>query len=898
MGRKVKGDHNLQRKRRRKRRKRIILILLILFLLLLLGGAAACFALYSYANKVIEESAIEDLETDNMYSLIYQKTTIYDKEGEEIDALYLSGGNRTLVKYEDLPEDLINALVDTEDKTFWEHHGFNYIRMIGAVKEKIFGGGQISGTSTITQQLARNIYLAETKSERSLERKILEMHYTKILEQELTKKQILEAYFNAVYFGFNAYGIQAASESYFNKEPKDLDLLECAALAALPQSPDTYALAKAAYGASEDGLPVLGKGDGVVYLYNGTVSDDRRKIVLANMKEAGHITEKEYKAALSDSLEKHMAINTKDEPDSYSYYIDCAIDEAVKDIAQEYDVSEEEARTMVYTKGYNIYTCLDRPVQDTLDKQINKNSNYATISSIRKDGDGNIISESGDVLMRPKSAYFDKDGKFKLKKKEFTKGGDGSITLKKGKRLDFYGVQSGDEEYVSIGFKSMYSQDDGSLYFREGGTLSVPAAYTKFDGDGNCVISASFMKDFPDFFKEKDGKLIVSKDNYQLGQKMRQPQAAAVIIDNDSGEVLAMTGGRGASGKQLYNRAISPRQPGSSIKPIGVYAPALQKSADAAKKGEKPKLKAEPGDYWGDYITASSIINDAPMKLNGKIWPKNSGGGFSGPITLRHSVQQSVNVTAVKVFRQVGVEYSVKKLKQSGITSIVEEGGTSDMHDALALGGMTKGISPLEMTAAYETFASHGEYKEPVFYTSVTDSEGVTVIENYQETEQVFDEGVAWIMADILKSAVQYGTGTNARIDGYDVAGKTGTTSSQHDVWFSGFTPKYSMALWMGCDVNIPLANYSSAAAAFWSQIMRRVCDGMEPKHFLEAPDSVVNVAGEWYVDGTDPPPPPPPTEEDEEGEEGVEGDGTDDGTGEDTGESYDSGGAETEESE
>ena len=107
MGRKVKGDYNRQRKRRRKRRKRIILILLILFLLLLLGGAAACFALYSYANKVIEESAIEDLETDNMYSLIYQKTTIYDKEGDEIDALYLSGGNRTLIKYEDLPENLI-----------------------------------------------------------------------------------------------------------------------------------------------------------------------------------------------------------------------------------------------------------------------------------------------------------------------------------------------------------------------------------------------------------------------------------------------------------------------------------------------------------------------------------------------------------------------------------------------------------------------------------------------------------------------------------------------------------------------------------------------------------------------------------------------------------------------
>ncbi len=850
-----------KKKNRKKRRRRIVLLLLCIFLLILLSAAAAGWLFYSYAEKVIEEKAIKDLETDNLYSLIYQKTTIYDNYGEEIDALYLTGGNRTLIEYGDLPEDLINAVVDTEDKTFWEHKGFNYVRMLGAVKEKIFGGGQISGTSTITQQLARNIYLSDTKSERTLERKILEAYYTKILEEELTKKQILEAYFNAVYFGFNSYGIQAASESYFSKEPKDLDLLECAALAALPQSPDTYALVKAAYGASESGLPILEKGDGVVYLYNGEASDKRRKIVLDNMKEAGHITGREYKEALSSSLEEHMAISMGEDPGTYSYYIDCAIEEAVQDIAQGYGVSEEEARTMVYTKGYNIYTCLDRTVQKTLDKEINKNSNYATINYINKDGSGNIISSSGDVLMRPYDAYFDDDDNLRLSGEEYTIGEDGSITLKKGKRLEFYSTQTGEEESASINFKGMYVQKDGSLYFLEGGSLSIPMGYTKLDDEGNCVISAEFQKDFPDFFKKDDGKLIVSEDDYQLGQKMRQPQAATTIIDNDTGYVLAMTGGRGANGKHLYNRAISPRQPGSSIKPIGVYAPALQMSAELAAKDEKPKLKADSGDKWGDYITAGSIINDAPIKLNGKVWPQNSGGGFSGPITLRQAVQQSVNVCAVKVFRQIGVDYSVEKLKQNGITSIVEEGGTSDLHDALSLGGMTKGISPLEMTAAYATFANNGVYREPVFYTNVTDGNGQLIVENEQKTEQVYDESVAWIMTDILKSAVEKGTGQNAKIEGYDVAGKTGTTSSQHDVWFSGFTPKYSMALWMGCDVNIPLANYSSAAAAFWSEIMSRVCDGMEPKKFLEHPDNVVKVGDEYYVKGTEPKPEPAATD-------------------------------------
>lgn len=886
---------NKRRKRRRRKKKHVVLrIILLLFLLFVLAAAVFAFVFYRYAENVIEESAIKDLETDDIYSLIYQKSTIYDKDGDEIDALYLSGGNRTLIKYEDIPKDMINAVVDTEDKTFWEHNGFNYVRMIGAIKEKVFGGGQISGTSTITQQLARNIYLSETKSERTLNRKILEAYYTRILEQELSKKKILEAYFNTVYFGFNSYGIDAASQSYYSKEPKELDLIECAALAALPQAPDTYALVTSSYTQGSEDLPVVGKGDGFVYLYNGKASEDRRKIILANMKTAGHITDKEYKDALAQPLEEHIKINTGKDPGSYSYYIDCAVDEAVRDIAEQYEVTEEEARSMVYTKGYHIYTCLDRKVQDTLDDEINTDSNYASINYINKDGDGNIISSSGDILMRPYKSYINKDGNFKLKKGEFSKEKDGTITLKKGKRLDFFPVDGGDSEYVSVEFKGMYQEDDGALYFIEGGSLSIPAGYTSFDKDKNCVISAKFSEDFPDFFKEGDDSLTVGKGNYELGQKMRQPQASAVIIDNNSGCVSAMTGGRGASGKQLYNRATSPRQPGSSIKPIAVYGPALQQSAEMARNGEKPDLSKDQGDRWGDYITAGSVINDAPMKLNGKTWPQNDYGGFRGPMTLRKAVQQSVNVVAVKVFRQIGVDYSIEMLQKVGISSLVLEGGTSDRNDALALGGMTKGISPLEMTAAYGTFANGGVYREPIFYTQVTDGDGATVVQNEQASERVYDDSVAWIMTDVLKSAVQYGTGQNAQVKGQDVAGKTGTTSSKYDIWFSGFTPHYSMALWMGSDVNIPLANYSSAAAAFWSAIMTSVSKDLPEEKFPDPPYSVVKRNGEYYAEGTEPEEiVVPTTVAPVEGETEAGGAVTDPGAGAPAEESTDSGGDE-----
>ena len=850
MGRKRKKADISKRKRRR---RRIWLIVLIIFLVLVVSlGAAGAFAYY-YAKNVIEEKAVKDINPDDIYSLIYEKTTIYDKEGKEIDALYLTGGNRTIIQYDEIPDNLINAVVDTEDKTFWEHEGFNYVRMLGAIKERIFGGGQISGTSTITQQLARNIYLSETMTERTLERKILEAYYTTIIEQELSKEQILETYLNAVYFGFNAYGIDAAAETYFGKEPSELDLAECAALAALPQSPDTYALVKADYTASSGDLPVIAKGDGVVYLYNGAASEKRRKLILSNMEEAGDITAAEKKAALAESIEDHLKLDTEEQPAGYTYYIDCAIDEAVSDVAAQYGITEEEARTMIYTKGYDIYTCLDRKVQDTLDKEINTDSNYAAISYINKDGNGNIISSSGDVLMRPYDRFFDDEDRFKLSEDDFSKEDNGEIKLYKGRKLDFYAAESGGSEYVTVDFKGVYVQKEGALYFLEGGGLLIPAGYTSLDSDGNCIVSAQFSKDFPDFFIKDGDSLKVAPDNYKAGQKMRQPQAAAVIIDNESGCVVAMTGGRGAKGKRLYNRAISPRQPGSSIKPIGVYGPALQKSVEAAKEGKKMELSTKDGDKWGDYITAGSVINDAAIYLNGKAWPRNDYGGYQGPMTLRHAVQQSVNVVAVKIFRQIGSEYSIEMLKKNGITSIVEEGSTADTNDALALGGMTKGISPLELTAAFETFANGGTYTKPRFYTSITDGSGELLLENEIEEERIYDNSVAWIMTDILKSAVEKGTGKNAKVEGQDVAGKTGTTSSQFDVWFSGFTPHYSMALWMGSDVNIPLANYSSAAAAFWSEIMTNVSSGLPSEKFPEMPYSVVKVNGEYYAEGTQP---------------------------------------------
>ena len=182
------------------------------------------------------------------------------------------------------------------------------------------------------------------------------------------------------------------------------------------------------------------------------------------MEAAGHITAEQKEATLADPLEGHINLNSEEQPAGYTYYIDCAIDQAVEDVAEQFNITEEDARTMIYTQGYEIYTCLDRGVQDKLDKEINKNSNYAAISHINKDSSGNIISSSGEILMRPYSKFFDDDDRFKLSKDDYSKDDSGQIKLYKGRKLDFYKVQSGDSEYVGADFKGVYQQNDDGLW--------------------------------------------------------------------------------------------------------------------------------------------------------------------------------------------------------------------------------------------------------------------------------------------------------------------------------------------------------------------------------------------------------------------------------------------------
>ena len=821
-----------------------------LFRDIILAGVLCVMIFICYSFVIITKAP--KIDPVNIYDNIQQSSVIYNDEGRAVDSAYYTQ-DRKICKYEDMPENLVNAFVALEDKTFWKHHGFNWTRMIGAVFQSITGSGKISGTSTITQQLARNVYLPETMSTRSIKRKVLEMYYAAVIERKLSKKEIVEAYLNTIYLGFGNYGVEAASESYFGKKPKDLSLVQCASLAALPQAPDSYALVQMlGSGETPDDNDTIIKKRPNKYVANDE-SKNRRETCLALMKDQGYITEDQYNKAKGQKLTKFLNAQLSNKASKYSYFHEYLLDEVIQDLMEKYDYSEDKATDLVYTGGLNIYSTVDSHAQAMIVKEFNKDSNFPSIAGYSTDGNGNIINSGGGIMLYSYRNFFNSKNEFKLKSQECKVNEDGSLTIKSGYRLNIYNTSAG----YSLEFKPTYVNEGGKLYMYNGGYINIPEKYKSMDDNDNLVISAKFFKKYPDWIKLGKNTATISETAYTLPEKTIEPQASMVIVEVGTGKIKAMVGGRKQQGRQLYNRALNPRQSGSSIKPISVYSGALQKSYDLASEGKKFPFKDTGHDrqgskYYGDYLTASSVIVDERMTFNGQTWPQNASNSFSGAVTMRKALQNSINVCAVKLELQVGAEYIADLVEKFGITTLDREGGTNDLNPAaLALGGLTNGVIPLEMAQAYAAFPNGGVRQSSIAYTKVTDRNGKVLLTSKSESSKVLDEGVAFVMTDMLKSVVSQGIGSPAGISGVQAGGKTGTTSSEFDIWFDGFTPSYAAALWIGNDVNMQLTSMSGPAAALWGKIMNQIPKAKKG-HYKSQPSDVTHVNGEYYTKGTE----------------------------------------------
>lgn len=846
----VNADGTAAKKRYRLNKKQFFKFLLALILVMIIGVAI-------YVGVVIAQAP--EIKTDEIYDILTESTIIYDDDGNEIDTVYTEA-NRSNVKYEELPENLVNAFVALEDKTFWDHHGFNFIRILGAIKEAVTSGGDVSGTSTITQQLARNLFLRETMFDHSIKRKIIEAYYTIILEKNLTKEQIMEAYLNTINFGYNSNGVQAASQAYFSKDVKDLTIAQCAALAALPQAPSHYQLVEVVGNddVSTKDQNIIKRTSSGTYIANDA-SKERRLTCLKLMLEQKYITQEQYDKASKRSLKKMLNPIYNGASTEADYFADYVIKEVINDLMENKGWDYDRAWEKVYNGGIKIHSTMDSQAQRVIENEFDNDANFPS-AKILFDGSGNVINKYGQIILYDYNDYFDADGNFTFRKGEIVKRKDGSMIIRANKRLNVYDTEVNGETDYSIEFKDLYIQENGTPYSIAGGYINIPQEYKAKNKKGNIIISADFFKDeqYKDFFIfNDDGTVTIPAKSYDLNQKVIQPQAAMTIVENSTGSIKAMVGGRKTTGRMLYNRATSPRQPGSSIKPLGVYSAAIQQSANEAASGKKHNftdygIDEQGTDLWGNYLTAGSIVIDEKTTINGSVWPQNAGGGYSGPQTMRSALQQSINTCAVKIFLQMGADFSANQVKKFGITTLDTEGSVNDLNPAaLALGGMTNGVTTLDMASAYTSFPNNGTRKDTSSYTEVLDSSGKKLLTNKTaKTHRVLDSGVAWIMTDMLKSVVTNGIGSPASISGVQVGGKTGTTDDEFDIWFDGFTPTYSASLWIGNDQNFQLTSMSSYAASLWGKIMNQI-SAAKAGSYKSAPSNVIYTGGEYYISGT-----------------------------------------------
>ncbi len=297
-----------------------------------------------------------------------------------------------------------------------------------------------------------------------------------------------------------------------------------------------------------------------------------------------------------------------------------------------------------------------------------------------------------------------------------------------------------------------------------------------------------------------------------------QPESAMIVTDPYTGQIKGIVGGTGVkTGARVLNRATqTKRQPGSTIKPLAVYGPGIDMGV----------------------ITVASTVENSPLTLNG--WkPNNANKKFTGPVSVRKAVASSLNLPAIRVLEEVGLDKSFDYVTENLHLGLIESqktdsGVSSDKGYApLALGGLTEGVTLSEINAAYTAFANSGVYVQPTSYTKVYDSSGNLLLSKTPERNKAFSEETAFIMNQLLKGVVQSGTAAGSAINGMDTCGKTGSADDNKDRWFVGYTPYYVGSVWVGYD-EPKVISYAGVnpALTIWREVMTRVHKGLEPRTF------------------------------------------------------------------
>ena len=536
------------------------------------------------------------------------------------------------------------------------------------------------------------------------------------------------------------------------------------------------------------------------------------------MLEQEYISQEEYDLALADDVYgRILSINEEVTDKAYNtYFVDEIIDQVEQDLVN-IGYTKTQASNAIYSGGLSIYTTLDSNIQKIMDEVYSDESNFPPMYS------GYSWNYKGFPNRLGKYSYWElQEYRLSVQKKN----GD-TIHYQPKDFEEFFTEHNIIELFEnSPELQELFDPDDLSSFLK-----SRPRFTVYFS-----------QKEHADFFIEAFKHVVIEEGDTILGENFElvlQPQSSFVMMDQHTGHVVGIVGGRGEkTGNRTLNRATSTKRlPGSTFKTLAAYLPALD-STD---------------------LTLASVIDDAPYHYpNGKEVKNWYGNRYEGLSTLRRGLYRSMNVVTVKLLMSVSPELSMTYLGEDnlGFTTLDP---VQDLVPSLALGGITNGVYNDELTAAYAAIANNGLYIKPTYYTKILDHEGKVLIDNTPDTKQVMKESTAFLltsaMQDVLTAAGSTGGAYRFRNINMPIAGKTGTTSDDIDLWFSGYTPYYTATIWSGFDNNL-YQDEKNYLKNIWRTIMEKTHQyyGLESKTF-EKPDSIVSakictLSGKLAVEG------------------------------------------------
>ncbi|MBN4075257.1 MAG: peptidase [SAR86 cluster bacterium] len=673
---------------------------------------------------------------------------------------------RDPVKYNDIPQLLVDALIASEDTRFYQHNGVD-LKALGRSVLGILSGNPSGGGSTLTMQLAKNISF---EGESPYSRKFKEILLALKIERELNKEEILELYLNRIFFGISAYGVSAASSQFYNKTPNELSLSEMAMLIALLPAPNTI-------------NPLRSEQRALTY----------RNRVLRRMLELSMITQSQFNEANDTPLTAQR------------YGVEIEVEAPY--IAEMVRL-DMEARygSLAITDGFEVYTTVNSETQ-------------AQASQALTDGLENYDRNHGyrgpENHMRPSNSDDDVDMWLSILARTVTIGDQEPAFVQQISERSLLALLKTGE--------SITIEWDGIRWAKQFINNSTWTSSPRTAGE---------VVDVGDLIRVSRN----SENRWMLSQ-VPAVNGSLVSINPNNGAILALAGGYDFYQSNFNRVTQARRQPGSNFKPF-LYAAALENG-----------------------YTAASLINDAPLDRS-DYRPENFGGEFLGPISLKYALTNSKNLVSLRLYDALGDDLVMPYIARFGLNEA--EFPRNDLTVAIG----SHALTPMAVASAYTVFANGGYQVQPYLIERIENFNDGNVYqaqpalvcqaceasfdpENQQDPSfypapRVIDEDVAYIMNTMLRSVITNGSGRriNREIGRSDLAGKTGTTNDNFDLWFSGFNGDMVTTVYIGFDSPQTLGRDEQAATVavpIWIDFMEDALNGM-PINSMAQPDGIVTV--------------------------------------------------------